>query len=168
MPKARKKLRGKAKAEFLARMERGRKAAARRRGKAVPRRKTSSAKGGRRATRRGAVSSKRRRNETLMTLLSNPSVGKAVRGAVERSEEFHGAAPRRIRKIPGQGVFLSLGRADEILYSPAAGARRGGWFHKFGRNAKLAVRVDERGEPVPGELVVFYDGEFDPERGIVG
>lgn len=117
------KLRGKAKAAFLAKMAAGRRKAAR--GK--PR------KGKRRA---------RRRNPELMTV-ANPSRSDLTR-AVAQYRRFHGVDPKKATKLGrGKGVLIALGELRELVYQPRRGHRKGpAFFHNFKPGSVLAATPD--------------------------
>ncbi len=124
------KLRGKKKAEFLARMAKGRAKAARRRNAA---KKPARKKAAKRKVRR-------RRNPELMTL-GNPS--KDLARAVKAFRQFHGVAPKKVTKGRGKGVLVALGELREIVYQPTRGMRKGpAFFHKFKPGNVLAVTAD--------------------------
>lgn len=134
------KLRGKAKREFLERMAKGRRKAARKRNaraRKTIKRKTSTAAAPARRRRRTS----RRRNPELLTV--NPSASE-LRKAAREYQRFHGVKPKRATKLgKGRGVLIALGELREIVYQPRRGSRRGpAWFHKFKPGNVLAVSAD--------------------------
>lgn len=124
------KLSGSAKRAFLAKMAKGRAAAARRRKKRGPVRK---------ALAKRKV--RRRKNAQLLTI-TNPS--KIPAALLRRYRAFHGVNPKRAL-VSGRGKvkgLIALGDVVEIVYEPKRGERkRIHWFHKFKRKAILATDV---------------------------
>lgn len=111
------KLRGKAKAAFLAKMAAGRK------------RSSSSRK------------RRKRRNPELLTV--NPARS-GLAAALSAYQQFHGMRPQKATKLGnGKGVLIALGELREIVYQPRRGDRKGpAWFHKFKPGNVLAVTAD--------------------------
>lgn len=125
------KLKGKAKREFLERMARGRRNAA----KKVSHRRSSAS-----SQKRG--SKKRRRNPELLTI-SNPTRAKLAKAA-NAYRQFHGVDPKKMTKLGNGGdVLIALGDLREIVYQPRRGDRKGpAFFHKFKPGNVLAVTAD--------------------------
>ena len=158
------KLRGKAKRDFLERMARGRKKAARRGAagsgsgrktvKARCRRRRASnpdlvtisnrSPRGRRKVARASTGRRRgvsvkRRNPDLLTI-ANPTT---MRKAVDAYRQFHGVDPKKATKGRGKGVLIALGELQEVVYRPNRGKRKGpAFFHKFKAGNVLAVTPD--------------------------
>lgn len=130
------RLRGTAKAAFLAKMAAGR---------ARARRGAARARKPKRVQRRGARSRKRLPNPQLMTI-SNPAVRGDMARAVAAYTRFHGIKPVRAMRLgKGKGVLVALGELREIVYQPRRGARRGpAFFHAFKAGNVLAVTADGR------------------------
>jgi len=154
------KLRGKKKAEFLARMAAGRKKASKRR-KRNPELQTVNASGTSgsrsrcrsaskssgnsrskvrtRRTSQGGSGTGKRRNPDLLTL-SNPA---SLKKALAAYRQFHGVNPKKATKGDGKGVLIALGELREIVYQPRRGNRTGAaYFHNFKPGNVLAVTAD--------------------------
>lgn len=163
------KLRGKAKAAFLAKMAAGRKAAKtkpakRRRNPRVTKRDVDRAAAefhsaamrwgpNNMATQRAEIryrdaqraydeqKAKRRRNPDLLTVSGNPS--SKLDQATRRYRQFHGVDPERVTKLSGKGEpLIALGELREIVYQPRRGARKGpAFFHQFKAGNVLATNA---------------------------